>query len=110
RAYDLVSFLQDARRDVPVAREEAMLALYITCAKTELSGFDEEEFRASYAVLGAERALRLIGLWPRLLKRDGKPHYMAHMPRTMDYLRRILAHEALCDLARWLEANMLKQG
>ncbi|MFA7639527.1 MAG: phosphotransferase [Parvibaculum sp.] len=110
RAYDLVSFLQDARRDVSVAREEAMLAHYITCAKAELSGFDEEEFRASYAVLGAERALRLIGLWPRLLKRDGKPHYMAHMPRTMDYLRRNLAHEALCDLARWLEANMLKQG
>jgi aminoglycoside/choline kinase family phosphotransferase len=110
RAYDLVSFLQDARRDVPVEREEAMLAHYITRAKAELSGFDEEEFRASYAVLGAERALRLIGLWPRLLRRDGKPQYMAHMPRTMDYLRRNLAHPALRDLARWLDANMLKQG
>src|SRR5690606_1514978 len=110
RAYDVVSFLQDARRDVPVAREEAMLARYVSHARADLAGFDEEEFRAAYAVLGAERALRLIGLWPRLLKRDGKPQYMAHMPRTMDYLRRNLAHPALRDLARWLDANMLKQG
>ena len=107
RAYDVVSFLQDARRDVPPAREQAMLALYVGRAKAELPGFDEEEFRASYAVLGAERALRLIGLWPRLLKRDGKPHYMAHMPRTMDYLRRNLAHPVLGDLRAWLDAHVL---
>tara|TARA_R110000824_G_scaffold118960_14_gene272148 strand:+ start:275832 stop:276944 length:1113 start_codon:yes stop_codon:yes gene_type:complete len=107
RAYDVVSFLQDARKDVPVAREQSMLALYVTRAKAQLEGFDEQEFRAAYAVLGAERALRLIGLWPRLLKRDNKPHYMAHMPRTMDYLRRNLAHPALSPLKAWLEAHML---
>lgn len=106
RAYDVVSFLQDARRDVPVEREEAMLALYVSRAKGELAGFDEEEFRASYAVLGAERALRLIGLWPRLLKRDGKPQYMAHMPRTMDYLNRNLAHPALAPLRAWLDRHL----
>ena len=110
RAYDVVSFLQDARRDVPVAREQAMLAFYVECAKSELANFDEEQFRASYAVLGAERALRLIGLWPRLLKRDGKPQYMAHMPRTQDYLRRNLAHPALGPLKRWLDANLLKKA
>ena len=110
RAYDVVSFLQDARRDVPVAREQAMLALYVDRAKSELASFDEEDFLASYAVLGAERALRLIGLWPRLLKRDGKPQYMAHMPRTQDYLRRNLAHPALRDLARWLDANLHKKA
>jgi aminoglycoside/choline kinase family phosphotransferase len=110
RAYDVVSFLQDARRDVPPEREQAMLALYATRAAGELPGFDDEQFRASYAVLGAERALRLIGLWPRLLKRDGKPQYMAHMPRTMDYLRRNLAHPALGDLKRWLETHMLRDA
>lgn len=109
RAYDVVSFLQDARRDVPPERERAMLALYIDRAKSELAGFDEEQFRASYATLGAERALRLIGLWPRLLKRDGKPQYMAHMPRTMDYLRRNLAHPALGDLSAWLDAHVLSR-
>ena len=106
RAYDVVSFLQDARRDVPAEREQAMLALYVDRAKAELSRFDEEEFRAAYAVLGAERALRLIGLWPRLLKRDGKPHYMAHMPRTVDYLSRNLAHPALAPLRAWLDAHL----
>jgi hypothetical protein len=110
RAYDVVSFLQDARRDVPPAREQAMLAYYVDRAKAELPGFDEEEFRASYAVLGAERALRLIGLWPRLLKRDGKPQYMAHMPRTMDYLRRNLAHPALAELRAWLDAHVLAKA
>ncbi len=107
RAYDLVSVLQDARKDVPVAREQAMLDLYVARARVELAGFDEPEFRAAYAALGAERALRLIGLWPRLLKRDGKPHYMAHMPRTMDYLKRNLAHPAMHPLKQWLEAHML---
>ena len=107
RAYDVVSFLQDARRDVPAAREEAMLARYVSHARVDLAGFDEEEFRAAYAVLGAERALRLIGLWPRLLKRDGKPQYMAHMPRTMEYLRRNLAHPALAPLKAWLDAHVL---
>jgi len=107
RAYDVVSFLQDARKDVPVERETAMLALYVSRAKSELTNFDEHEFRAAYAALGAERALRLIGLWPRLLHRDGKPQYMAHMPRTMGYLKRNLAHPALAKLKSWLDENML---
>ena len=107
RAYDVVSFLQDARKDVPPEREAAMLALYVSRAKSELTDFNEDEFRAAYAALGAERALRLIGLWPRLLHRDGKSQYMAHMPRTMGYLKRNLAHPALKPLKTWLDANML---
>jgi aminoglycoside/choline kinase family phosphotransferase len=107
RAYDLVSVLQDARKDVPVEREQAMLAFYVERAKSDLPGFDEAEFRAAYAALGAQRALRLIGLWPRLLKRDNKPHYMAHMPRTLGYLHRNLSHPALAPLKTWLDAHVL---
>ena len=106
RAYDLVSVLQDARKTVPEEREAAMLDYYVSRAGEELSGFDEEEFRAAYAAFGAERSLRLIGLWPRLLKRDAKPHYMAHMPRTKSYLRRNLAHPALGDLKRWIDKHL----
>lgn len=106
RAYDVVSFLQDARKDVSVVREQTMLDHYTKCAGGRLSAFDEGAFRAAYAVVGAERALRLIGLWPRLLKRDGKPQYMAHMPRTMDYLRRNLTHPVLANLKDWLETHM----
>lgn len=110
RAYDVVSFLQDARQDVPLARERAMLDFYVERAKTDLADFDEEAFRAAYAALGAERALRLIGLWPRLLKRDGKPQYMVHMPRSMDYLTRNLAHHALAPLRKWAEKHILPAG
>lgn len=110
RAYDVVSVLQDARKDVPVEREEAMLTFYVERARNELPNFDEAEFRAAYATLGAERALRLVGLWPRLLKRDNKPHYMAHMPRTMGYLRRNLAHPALAPLKTWLDAHVLRDA
>ena len=106
RAYDVVSFLQDARKTVPQEREEVMLDFYVACARDTLPGFDEAGFRAAYAAFGAERALRLIGLWPRLLKRDGKPHYMAHMPRTKAYLRRNLAHPALGDLRRWIDKHL----
>ncbi len=109
-AYDPVSFLQDARRDVPAERETAMRAYYIERMTGGDAAFDVQEFDAAYAVLGAERALRLMGLWPRLLKRDNKPHYMVHMARTQDYLRRNLAHPALSRLAEFVEAHFLKDA
>lgn len=109
-AYDPVSFLQDARRDVPLEREETMRTYYMQAMKRANARFDAEEFEAAYAVLGAERALRLMGLWPRLLKRDNKPHYMVHMARTQDYLRRNLAHPVLVDLARFVESYFLKDA
>lgn len=110
QAYDPVSLLQDARRDVSVEREMAMRAYYIEQMKNADAAFDSNQFKAAYAVLGAERALRLMGLWPRLLKRDGKPHYMQHMARTQDYLRRNLAHPALSDLAGFVETHFLKDA
>jgi len=88
-----------------VEREEEMRGYYIQAMKNADARFDADEFEAAYAVLGAERALRLMGLWPRLLKRDNKPHYMVHMARTQDYLRRNLAHPALSDLARFVEKS-----
>lgn len=110
RAYDPVSFLQDARRDVPHERETAMRGYFVDRMKSEDAGFDAVEFGAAYAVLGAERSLRLMGLWPRLLKRDNKPHYMAHMARTHDYLRRNLQHPALAQLATFVEKHFLENA
>ena len=110
RAYDPVSFLQDARRDVPHERETAMRSYFVERMKSEDAGFDAEEFGAAYAALGAERSLRLMGLWPRLLKRDNKPHYMVHMARTHDYVRRNLQHPALAQLAAFVEKHFLKDA
>lgn len=92
--YDLVSLLQDARRDVSPATEIAMIARF--CAAT---GTDPEAFAASYATLGAQRALRILGIFARLCLKGGKPHYTALIPRVWDQLRRNLAHPALHPLA-----------
>jgi len=104
RAFDLVSFLQDARRDVPEAREQTMLAYYCQLAARDLPGFDEAAFRTSYAVLGAQRNAKIMGIFVRLDKRDGKPAYLAHLPRVTAYFKRDLAHPALADLKAWLHA------
>jgi N-acetylmuramate 1-kinase len=100
-AYDLASLLQDARVDVPAELERGAMARY--CAEVGLweADFDAQAFAASYAVFGAQRNTRLVGLWVRLLERDGKPDYMNHMARTWDYIARNLAHPDLTDLRGW---------
>lgn len=105
-AYDLASLLQDARVDVPVAIEQAELARYCAIAAHRELGFEEARFRALYAAFGAQRNTRLVGLWVRLLKRDHKPGYLQHMPRTWDYLARNLAHPDLAPLRDWYDRHL----
>ena len=92
-AYDLVSLLQDARRDVSAAVEVECVHHY--CALKALS---QSRFSAIYALLGAQRALRLIGVFARLSMHFGKPHYLGYAPRVWGYLERNLAHPALAEL------------
>ena len=96
-AYDLVSLLQDARRDVPEALEAAMIARY-AARRT----FDE----AAYALLGAQRNAKILGIFTRLWKRDGKPRYLAFQPRVWGYLERDLAHPALAPVKAWFDAHV----
>lgn len=98
-AYDLVSALQDARRDVDPAIESACIARYLAA-----TGLDEGRFRAAYALLGAQRNLRILGIFARLCLRDGKPRYLDFLPRVWGYVRRDLAHPALAPLAQALSA------
>lgn len=93
-AYDLVSGLQDARRDVAPDIEAAQIARYIAA-----TGLDEERFRAAYALLGAQRNLRILGIFTRLAQAEGKRRYLAFMPRVWAALQRDLAHPALAPLA-----------
>lgn len=100
-AYDLVSLLQDARRDVSEALEAAMLARYEAAA-----GIAGEDFRADYARLGAQRNAKIVGIFTRLNVRDGKPRYLAMIPRVWAALERDLAHPALAPVAAWFDANI----
>lgn len=99
-AYDLVSLLQDARRDVDPAIEDAMLARYIA-ATGEGAGFLD-----AYHVLGAQRNAKIIGIFTRLWQRDGKPRYPALCPRVWAYLERDLGYPALAPVAAWFDANV----
>lgn len=93
-AYDLVSILQDARRDVPKETETQMIAHYI--AQT---GTDPTNFKSAYALLGAQRNLRILGIFARLCLQDGKAHYVDLIPRVWGYVMRNLADPALDPLA-----------
>jgi tRNA threonylcarbamoyl adenosine modification protein YjeE len=101
QAYDLVSLLQDARVDVPEALESELLALYCRCAAKEDPSFDEAGFRFAYAALGAQRNTKILGIFVRLARRDGKPQYLRHLPRIWRYLARDLAARELKSLAGW---------
>ena len=105
-AYDLVSLLQDARRDISEDLEEALFAHYCRARAESDSTFDEEEFAAAYAVLGAQRNCKILGIFARLAKRDGKYDYLAHIPRVSAYLQRCLAHPAVDGLRHWFDAHL----
>jgi aminoglycoside/choline kinase family phosphotransferase len=99
-AYDLVSLLQDARRDVAPELEAQMLDYYLS--KTGAGA----DFTADYARLGAQRNAKIVGIFVRLWKRDGKPRYLDYIPRVWALLERDLAHPALAPVARWFDANV----
>jgi N-acetylmuramate 1-kinase len=101
-AYDLVSLLQDARRDVAPELEEEMLERYYQAASVA----DRQAFRGHYEILGAQRNTKILGIFTRLWKRDGKPHYLPFQPRVWAYLERNLSHPALAPVRSWFEANV----
>ncbi len=99
-AYDLVSLLQDARRDVDPSVEEAMLQRYRAATGAG------DDFMAAYHVLGAQRNAKIIGIFTRLWKRDGKPRYPTLCPRVWAYLERDLSQPVLAPVARWFDDNV----
>ncbi|WP_347091485.1 aminoglycoside phosphotransferase family protein [Sphingomonas parapaucimobilis] len=99
-AYDLVSLLQDARRDVEPSIEEAMLKRYLAATG------EGEAFLNAYHVLGAQRNAKILGIFTRLWKRDGKPRYAALCPRVWAYLERDLSQPVLAPVAAWFDDNV----
>jgi hypothetical protein len=100
-AYDLVSLLQDARLDVPEALERELLARYCSARGAHSQHFSSDQFVSLYAMLGAQRNSKILGIFARLAKRDGKRGYLAHIPRVARYLERDLAHPSLAALRRF---------
>jgi len=101
-AYDLVSLLEDARRDVPPALHEKILGFYLSLNPD----IDAETFRICHSILGAQRNLKIIGIFTRLAVRDGKQRYLYFLPRVWKHLENDLKNPALAPLKTWLEANI----
>ncbi|WP_174293321.1 aminoglycoside phosphotransferase family protein [Sphingomonas bacterium] len=99
-AYDLVSLLQDARRGVEPSIEEAMLRRY------RAANNDGDAFLDAYHVLGAQRNAKIIGIFTRLWRRDGKLRYPTLCPRVWAYLERDLSQPALAPVAAWFDGNV----
>jgi len=105
-AYDVASLLQDARQSVPGDVEARLLALYGRRRGQADPSFDFETFVAHYAIMGAQRATKILGLFTRLDRRDGKPQYLKLLPRVEQTLARDLAHPALEPLRRWFDTHL----
>ncbi len=97
-AYDLASVLEDARRDVSPAVEAAMLDRYQAATAIDIT--------TAYWALAAQRNTRILGVFVRLWKRDGKSHYKSFQPRMWGLLERDLAHPALAPVRAWFDENI----
>ncbi len=105
-AYDVASLLQDARVTVSEPLEMKLLGQYLRQRREHDPDFNIEAFARAYAIMGAQRATKVLGIFARLDKRDGKPAYLAHIPRVRHYLVKDLSHPALASVKAWCETNM----
>ncbi|HYN38426.1 MAG TPA: phosphotransferase, partial [Rhodospirillales bacterium] len=101
-AYDLMSLLEDARRDVPPTVRQEMLARY----HAGLSAGGAGTFADSFTVLAAQRHAKVIGIFTRLDRRDGKPVYLIHIPRVWRLLEAALRQPVLAPVARWFDRHV----
>jgi N-acetylmuramate 1-kinase len=108
RAYDLISLVEDARRDVPPALAESATRHYLETAKAFGVAVDEERFRAEMAVMAAQRNTKIVGIFARLFLRDGKRRYLGYLPRVWGHLEQDLCHPLLADLKLWYDRVLPK--
>ena len=103
-AYDVASLAQDARVDISPTLETAVVDTYLA-ARSRDDGFNAETFGRDYAIMAAQRATKILGIFVRLDERDGKPGYLVHLPRVRNYLHRNLAHPVLAEYREWCAAH-----
>ena len=99
--YDLVSLLEDARRDLPSDLVKGMFERFVSG-----TGLDPAAAATAYAVLGAQRNTKIIGIFTRLWQRDGKIDYLPYIPRAWGLLEGDLEHPVLLPLRNWFDAHV----
>jgi aminoglycoside/choline kinase family phosphotransferase len=103
RSYDLVSLLEDARRDVDPAVAAAATQHYFDAMQAQGAKLDRDAFSAEMAAMAAQRNAKIVGIFARLFRRDGKPRYLALLPRVWGHLTRDLSHPSLASLRTWYD-------
>lgn len=101
-AYDLMSLLEDARRDIDPGLVDRLLNHYLAA----FPDLDRDDFLKAYAILGAGRHAKVIGIFTRLCVRDGKDQYLHHIPRVWRLLEQSLTHPALAPVAHWVNQHI----
>ena len=102
-AYDLISLIEDARRDVSAATGQLTLSHYLNKMREQGTAVDETQFRLEMAVFAAQRNTKIVGIFARLARRDGKTRYLDLLPRVWSYLNSDLDHPALTSLKSWYD-------
>jgi aminoglycoside/choline kinase family phosphotransferase len=105
-AYDLISLVEDARRDVSPQIAEATTAHYLATMAAQGLPVEAQAYRAQMAAMAAQRNAKIVGIFARLHKRDGKPRYLSYLPRVWGYLNRDLEHPALRGLKAWYDKTI----
>jgi len=100
--YDLVSLIEDARRDVSPAVADRVIERYLAV----FPALDRDDFARSLAVFGAQRHAKVIGIFTRLCVRDGKADYLRHIPRVWRLLEAACAHPSLALIREWLDSHI----
>ncbi len=109
RAYDLISLIEDARRDVAPELAKITAAHYLAAMRAQGTPLDEAHFRAEMAVMAAQRNTKIVGIFARLYARDGKRRYLSYLPRVWTYLERDLSHPLLGELRAWYDRVLPKE-
>ena len=99
KAYDVVSLLQDARRLIADDFEKKMIEYY--CEKAKIT--DKDAFMRNYLILGAQRNIKILGIFVRLFVQDKKKQYLEFLPDVWSYLEKDLQHPVLSPLKSWFD-------
>jgi aminoglycoside/choline kinase family phosphotransferase len=105
-AQDLMHLIEDARRDVSPETSAATVRHYLDTMRDAGRSVDEDAFAAEMATISGQRNARIVGIFSRLYKRDGKPRYLAYLPRVWRHLNRDLEHPALAPLKSWYDKTI----
>jgi aminoglycoside/choline kinase family phosphotransferase len=109
RAYDLVSLLEDARRDVDPAVARHALRHYLDAMAAQGTPVDDAAFTTEMAAMAAQRNTKIVGIFARLFRRDGKPRYLALLPRVWGHLQNDLSHPSLAPLRAWYDRTIPRE-